>query len=135
MKTRVFVTGGSGFLGSRVFGALRSRDISVVALDRSGGMHRELNSSGPHGVEIVKADLLEPELYSQALSKTDVVVHLAALTGRGSEQEHFRVNARGAEALLEQCRRVGVQRILFVSSIATKFPDKSRYYYALAKLR
>jgi NADH dehydrogenase len=28
-----------------------------------------------------------------------------------------------------------VQRILFISSIATKFPDKSRYYYALAKLR
>jgi len=131
--TRVFVTGATGFLGSRVFAALRDRGISVVALDRSGSLRQKTRPGD--GVETVKADLLQPELYRDALAKTDVVLHLAALTGRATEQEHFRVNAQGAETLLEQCRLAGVQRILFVSSIATKFPDKSRYYYAQAKLR
>ncbi len=127
------MTGATGFLGSRVFTALKRRGISVVALDRSGSLQKTLRSGDD--VEIVKADLLQPELYGEALSRTDVVLHLAALTGRATEQEHFRVNAQGAETLLERCRQVGVGRILFVSSIATKFPDKRRYYYAQAKLR
>jgi len=131
--TRIFVTGATGFLGTRVLSALRNRGVSVVALDRSGSIRQKAGSD--NGVETVKADLLQPELYRQALAKTDVVLHLAALTGRASEREHFRVNAQGTETLLEQCRLVGVKRILFVSSIATKFPDKSRYYYAQAKLR
>jgi NADH dehydrogenase len=131
--TRVFVTGGTGFLGSRVLSLLKDHGISVVALDRSGALSQTAGSGA--GVETVKADLLQPELYSDALAKTDLVLHLAALTGRASEREHFRVNLQGTETLLEQCRRVGVQRILFVSSIATKFPDTRRYYYAQAKLQ
>src|SRR5438094_476958 len=130
---RVFVTGGTGFLGSRVCGALKRRGIPFAALDRSASLSQKLG--GSDGVEAVKADLLQPELYREALGKSEVVLHLAALTGRATEQEHFRVNAEGTETLLTECQQAGVQRILFVSSIATKFPDKSRYYYAQAKLR
>jgi nucleoside-diphosphate-sugar epimerase len=131
--TRAFVTGGTGFLGSRVIAALSRKNIPAVALDRSGSLAGKSDVSS--GVEAVKADLLQPELYRQALAKTDVVLHLAALTGRATEQEHFRVNAEGTETLVKESRQAGVQRILFVSSIATKFPDKTRYYYALAKRR
>jgi len=130
---KVFVTGGTGFLGSRLFAALTRRGNSVVAMDRSGSLRQKVSTGD--GVEIVKADLFQPEIYSDALAGTDVVMHLAALTGRATEQEHFRVNAQGVETLLERCRSVGVKRILFVSSIATKFPNKNRYYYAQAKLR
>jgi nucleoside-diphosphate-sugar epimerase len=131
--TRLFVTGGTGFLGSRVVAALRQRGISIVALDRSGKL-REKFSSDP-GVETIAADVLQPEHYRAGLAKTSVILHLAALTGRASEQEHFRVNAEGTEILLDEARRTGIRKILFVSSIAAKFPDKSRYYYAQAKVR
>jgi nucleoside-diphosphate-sugar epimerase len=131
--SRVFITGGTGFLGSKVFSALLRRGISIVALDRSGAIKERFGDKSDQ-VTIVKADLLEPEAYSKALNSVDTVVHLAALTGRGTPEEHFRVNAQGTEELLRQCRRTGVQRILFVSSIAAKFPNKTRYYYAQAKL-
>jgi nucleoside-diphosphate-sugar epimerase len=97
-------------------------------------MKEKLPSNGPGEVTILKADLLDPQAYSEGLDKDGTVVHLAALTGRASAEEHFRVNAQGTEALLNECRRTGVRRILFVSSIAAKFPAKS-YYYAQAKLR
>jgi nucleoside-diphosphate-sugar epimerase len=131
--SRVFLTGGSGFLGSRVCIALRARGYSVVLLDRSGTAAKTLQTANRKGIEIVSADLLQGEKYRDALATADVVLHLAALTGRASKREHFRVNAIGTQTLLKQCRYTGVRRILFASTIATKFPNKDCYYYAQAK--
>jgi nucleoside-diphosphate-sugar epimerase len=135
--SKVFLTGGTGFLGSRVLPALRRRGFHVVALDRSGRLRAQLGRERVNvdRVEIVIADLMEPERYREALGPTDVVMHLAAQTGRATAEEHIRVNAQGTEALLDECRRAGVAKILFVSSIAAKFPDTRRYPYALAKVR
>jgi NADH dehydrogenase len=114
---------------------LRRRGDSTILLDRSGSAGRRVQGADRDGIEIVAADLLDGPRYRDALSSADVVLHLAALTGRASKQDHFRVNAIGTETLVDQCRRAGVQRILFASTIAVKFPDKKRYYYAQAKLR
>jgi NADH dehydrogenase len=64
-----------------------------------------------------------------------VVVHLAATTGRATKAQHFRVNALGTETLLNECQSAGVDRFLFVSSIAAGFPDRRDYHYAEAKVR
>src|SRR5262245_28486315 len=133
--SRIFLTGASGFVGSRLLAAFRNRKDSIVVLDRSGSIREKLRPSQPNRIETVAADLLQPELYDEALATTDVVMHLAALTGRGTEQEHLRINATGTDVLLQQCRRSGVKKILFVSSIAVKFPDRTGYYYAQAKAR
>lgn len=129
---RVFLTGGSGFIGRRLIDALRGRGVSLVLLDRSGAL-APLGTQP--GIEVVAGDVLEPERYAVALSAADAVVHLAAATGKASAQEHMRTNAAGTEALLEQCRSRGVERFLFVSSIAAKFPDTRDYPYAQAKRR
>jgi nucleoside-diphosphate-sugar epimerase len=131
--TTVFVTGGAGFLGSRVVNTLLQCGIPVVALDRSGSMQPSSGQSG--SLKIVRGDLLAPATYAEELAQSSVVVHLAALTGRASREEHFRANTQATETLLDECRRSGVQRILFVSSIAAKFPDDGAYYYAQAKVR
>jgi NADH dehydrogenase len=133
MTSRVFVTGGSGFVGSRLLAALRSHGYAVAALDRSGTLRRRAMPND--GVDVVHGDLLSPNTYAGALSASDVVLHLAATTGRASRDSHFRVNAEGTEALLDQCRRGGPSRILFTSSIAVTFEDTRDYYYAQAKLR
>jgi nucleoside-diphosphate-sugar epimerase len=127
---RVFLTGGGGFIGSRLLSALVQHGHSVVALDRSGTVSR----SGllPAG-QAIHGDILAPETYRDALAAVDVVVHLAASTGRAPSAEHWRVNATGTGTLLNECRAAGVKRVLFVSSIATAFPDLTRYPYAQAK--
>jgi len=130
---RVFLTGGSGFIGSRLLQALVRRGDSVVVLDRSGATRK--GDGLPPPSRVVAGDLLAPESYRDALATVDVVVHLAASTGRASSDEHWRANALGTEALLRECRVAGVQRFLFVSSIAVTFPDLSGYPYAQAKAR
>lgn len=130
MPDTVFVTGGGGFVGRRLLSALSAAGATVRALDRSGRI--DVSRAGP-GVTIIRGDLLQPETYQDALARCGVAVHLAASTGAATEQEHSAVNARGTEMLVEECRRAGVSRLLFVSTIAAGFPDLRRYHYARAK--
>jgi nucleoside-diphosphate-sugar epimerase len=131
--SKIFITGGTGFLGSRVVRSLLKAGHSLILLDRSGSARGGVQAS-PH-VEIVSGDVLEPEKYRESLRSAATVIHLAASTGKASESEHFRVNEKGTQILVEECRRAGVQRFLLVSTIAVTFPDKTRYYYAQAKTR
>ena len=124
--SNTFITGGSGFLGLRLLASLKGRG-PVIALDRSGTIQQDDRT------EAVPGDLLIPSTYSGALKRSNRVVHLAALTGRGSERDHFRTNKEGTRLLIEACREAGIEEFLFVSSIAAKFKDKRSYYYAQAK--
>jgi len=126
----VFVTGGAGFVGRRFLTALAAAGCRVVALDRSGRLTSELPRC-----EVVQGDLLDPATYREALASCDTVVHLAAATGNASREQHHRVNADGAKVLVEEARRAGVTRFLFVSSIAVTFPNLEGYHYAQAKAR
>lgn len=130
MPHGIFVTGGTGFVGRHLLNALRDAGTPVFALTRAGTPLPQET-----GITVVTGDLLEPETYRNALRACDVVIHLAAATGRASAEEHLRVNARGTEILIEECRQANVQKLLFVSSIATTFPDKGGYHYAEAKTR
>ncbi|MEO6222675.1 MAG: NAD-dependent epimerase/dehydratase family protein [Vicinamibacterales bacterium] len=132
MTTRdgIFVTGGSGFVGRQLLTELLSLGRPLYVLDRVGSLR------GPDGavaLTVVKGDLLERETYQSALRSCEVVIHLAAATGRAPASEHRRVNARGTELLLDECRAAGVTKILFVSSIASTFPINTGYHYADAK--
>jgi len=128
MRRVVFVTGGAGFVGQRLLPALVAAGMRVVALDRSGTLAGTVPDA-----ESVRGDLLNPEDYRAALAACDTVLHLAAATGRASAAEHHRTNARGTEVLIEEARRAGVRKFLFVSSIAVTFDDLTAYHYAQAK--
>jgi nucleoside-diphosphate-sugar epimerase len=73
------------------------------------------------------------ELCEQRISGTEAVVHLAAITGKAHRDQYFHVNVEGTRALTEMSRRLGISKILHVSSIAARFPDKKYYYYAQSK--
>jgi len=125
--SEIFLTGGSGFLGSRVIPALLRRGDRVRCLVR--GEREPID-----GLTWVRGDLLDPASWTPQLAGVDAVLHLAAATGKAGAVEHRRVNAEGTRRLLDGCGKSGVSRFLFVSTIAAKFPDLERYYYAQAKL-
>jgi len=86
-------------------------------------------------VEVVVGDLAEPSTYERSLEGCDVVVHLAATTGKASRGDYHRVNAEGTRLLVAAAGRAGVRGFLHVSSVAVKFEEQKSYWYAHSKMR
>lgn len=125
----LFLTGATGLVGRHVLAALAPEAREVRALVRG--------LDGPQGARLrtVAGDLTRPETYASALAGCELVLHLAASTGRATEREHQRVNGEGTERLVAAARAAGVRRFLHVSTIAVRYPDQPHYPYARAKER
>lgn len=120
----VFVTGGTGFLGSALTEELVARGARVVCLIRDHVHDSALARSGTLGrVNVVYGDLSSIDTIERAIAEyeVDTVFHLAAQAIVGvanrSPVETFRANIEGTWNVLEACRRVNrVSRIVVASS-------------------
>ena len=127
----LFITGGSGYLGSRFLAGIDAaafERIYCLVRDRVPAVRRP-------NLEFVRGDLTASATYREALERSETVVHLAALTGKSRKQDYFRANFEGTASLVEAATGAGVRHILYLSTIAVKFLDQRRYYYALSKSR
>jgi len=129
----ILITGSSGFLGRHLLSALDPRRLQrIYCLSRQDRSTLSGISNHP-AVVWLQGSLFDLGHYERELAETDTVIHLAAATGKATRSEYFTVNVDGIRALIEQCKRLGVKRFLHVSSIAVRFPNKTRYYYAQSK--
>ncbi|OFW06403.1 MAG: GDP-fucose synthetase [Acidobacteria bacterium RIFCSPLOWO2_02_FULL_68_18] len=106
-QKRICVTGGAGFLGSAVVRALRARGVADVFVPR----REQYDLTTLDGIERMFADA-QPEL----------VLHLAAVVGgiganRRSPGRFFYENAIMGIQLIEQARRVGVEKLVILGTI------------------
>jgi len=106
-KTKVLVTGGSGFLGSHVHEELVRRGAREVVCPRS----KEHDLRDPAATRA----LFERE-------RPDLVMHLAASVGGiGANQKHpgtfFRDNMAMGLNVLEEARRVGTAKVVIAGTI------------------
>lgn len=113
----VFLTGASGFVGAHVHRALEHRGHRVAVLRRDGPS---------------ASDLLSPGSYRADLEGAEVVVHLAAVTGKARPSEYARVNVEGTRFLLAAARDARC-RFVLASTIAVRFPETMWYPYARSK--
>jgi NADH dehydrogenase len=129
----LFITGASGFIGRHLLARLNhQRYDHIFCLTRNEGT--KPNSVQKNNVSWVKGSLFDSERYDGCLDSGAVVVHLAAATGKAQARQYFSVNCDGTRHLLARCRQRQVRYLLYVSSIAANYRDKSRYYYAQSKL-
>ena len=135
MKFSLFVTGTSGFIGSNLLQRPEfQRFQNVYCLSR----RKPKTPATPplqKNYTFIQASLFDSEAYKPYLASSDTVVHLAAATGKAHPEEYFRTNVEGTKVLVDQCKRLGVRKFLYVSSIAVKFLDKTHYPYAQSKER
>jgi dihydroflavonol-4-reductase len=115
---RVFVTGATGFVGSHVARAYAARGAELRLLTR-----KTSNLAGLEGVaaDTVVGDLRRPDDLRSALTGCDALVHVAAdyrLWVRDPD-EMYAANVTGTRELLRIAREVGVQRVVYTSSVAT----------------
>ena len=114
---RIFLTGGTGFIGGHVARKLRERGDDVVALARSPEKAAPLRELG---AELVQGDLSHAEAIRRGLDGADAAIHAAAIYKVGvpkSEHEQmWRSNVEGTERVLDAAIAAGVGRIVYVST-------------------
>lgn len=127
---RVVITGGAGFLGSK----LARRILETGTLTDATGARRDivqlllLDVVAAQGfddprVRTMAADIADPAVVAAAVSEgTDSVFHLAAVVSGEAEQNFdlgWRVNFDATRLLLEQCRALArPPKFVFTSSCA-----------------
>jgi len=115
---KVFVTGGTGFVGSAILQQLVEAEHGVRALVRPGS---EGKLAVQTGVEIVPGDATEPETLDGALDGCDAVIHLVGIIrefpSRGVTFERLHIEATGN--ILAAAQTQGVTRYLHMSSNGT----------------
>lgn len=130
---KLFVTGGTGFIGRHLLTKLASNKLyKIYCLTRqSENPLSELLASD--NIHFVQSTIFDPQVYAPHLAKSDVVIHLAAVTGKAKISDYFKVNLEGTRLLVQQGEALGVKRFIFISSIAAKFKSIQKYYYAQSK--
>lgn len=108
----VLVTGGTGFLGSRVLPALQTRGHTVRALVRDAA------ESTPAGVEPVRGDVTEAASLAGAMAGVDAVVHLVGIIDESPSKgvTFERIHVDGTRNVAHAAREAGVARFVHMSA-------------------
>ena len=117
----VFLTGGTGLLGSHVCDRLSQARIPVRALCRPSSSSAHLEASG---ATLVAGDVrAEPSDISVAMGSVSTVVHSAAAVYPGWPWPDIQaLNVHGARRTAEAAARNGVRHFVHVSSVAVYGP-------------
>jgi len=116
------VTGATGFLGWHVAHLLIERGHNVRALCRPSSKFRELDA------ERVEGDLRDLASLERAVAGCDRVFHVAAdyrLWSRHSD-ELYQSNVEGTRNLLNAVQRVGIERVVYTSTVGCIGIPKNR---------
>ena len=119
---RVFVTGGSGFLGQHLVQRLIQEGHQVLALARTAEAASILRQQG---CTTIAGDLANLNTWSHTLSSADVVVHAAAPVSFWGEWPMFESQIVMATiALYRAANHAGVSQFIYISSESVLQGDK-----------
>jgi nucleoside-diphosphate-sugar epimerase len=115
---KVFLTGGTGFIGGEVARQLRGRGDEVVALVRSPGKAANLRELG---CDLVEGDLGDSAALRNGIEGCEAVIHAAAIyeVGISAKQRPvmWEANVAGTERVMKAALEAGVPRIVYVSTV------------------
>ncbi len=125
LKFPVLITGVGGFIASHLAERLLAAGWPVR------GTARRPQAAGwlaAKGVEMVQADLLDPETLRRAATGCRTLVHAAAWTGGPelSDAAGWHVNVDGTAHVLAAAEAAGVERFVYISSVAVYGLNRAR---------
>ena len=153
MRKEAFVTGGAGFIGSRLSEKLIHEGYKVRCFDNLDPLTinpqtvNELILS-PH-FELIEGDILDLTKLKRELGNPDVIIHCAAIAAVDrsirNPQEAVEINTTGTMNVIEAAREKGAKRVHYVSTdevfghskdaaFNENSPSKPRNAYAAGKL-
>lgn len=115
---KVFVTGGTGFIGGEVVRQLRARGEDVVCLVRNPEKSKKIVELG---CELAAGDLSDSEAIRKGMEGCDAVIHAAAMYEIGiPAKQHpamYAANVDGTERVLRAALEAKIPKVVYVSTV------------------
>jgi nucleoside-diphosphate-sugar epimerase len=115
---KVFVTGGTGFIGGEVVRQLRGRGEEVVCLARNPAKATALSELG---CKLVSGDLGDEGALRQGMAGCDAAIHAAAMYEVGIPARQrpamWEANVAGTERVMRVALEEKLPRIVYVSTV------------------
>ena len=108
----IFVTGGTGYIGSRLVPLLRRRGHQIKALVRAGSEARL-----PNGATGVVGDVLKMDSYTEHVRGSDTFVHLVGVPHPSpAKAKQFReVDLVSIQVAIKAARDAGIRHFIYLS--------------------
>lgn len=123
---RIFITGGTGFVGSAIRAQLKDRTVRLLVRDREQAERLR----GPN-VETVVGDITRPETLKDKIDGCEAVIHLVAIIAEEGGATFDGIIRQGTVNVVQEARSAGVSRFLHMSAMGTR--NDPRYGYFEAK--
>jgi len=123
---KILITGGSGFLGSRIVeelfavdGPLKPSSVRIFDLKAYKGQFA-------NQIEFVKGDIQNEKDVELACSDIDLVIHSAAIIdwGTKSKEEVLNTNVGGTKNIINACFKKNIRYLVYTSSLDAVFTGK-----------
>ncbi len=120
--TTIFVTGGTGFIGTKLVNALVARGHTVRCLSRSTS---NIEGLSHERISFVPGNTLDRASLKKGMEGCSQVYHVAGYTKNWAKdpQEFYRQNVDGMQNVFDAAREARVQRVVFTSTIVTLGPS------------
>ncbi len=127
---KALVTGGAGFIGSHLVGALLLRGSRVTVLDNLSTGHRSNLEQVLPKVDFIEGDIRHRATVERAADGCDVIFHQAAVVSVPQTVEDptgsASVNISGTLTILDVARAQGISRVVLASSCAVYGDDPAQ---------
>jgi len=124
---KVFITGGTGFVGSAVSEKIKSSGASVTLLERN---KKKIPHLKELGFEVFEGTLEEKSAVSAFLSadKFDAVINLIGIIRSLPEFSFQKVHVDYVNILLDMAKESGIERFIHMSALGAAENSDSEYF-------
>ena len=115
---KIFITGGTGFIGGNLVEKLINKGYRVKILIRDKNKLKPYNWKDK--VEILIGDITEPETFQNKTQDCEIIIHAAAIIAFWNRlwKKVYKVNVIGTKNVLDEALRSNCKKFIHISSVA-----------------
>lgn len=125
---KVFLTGGTGFIGKEIVKTLIASGHAVSCLVRNPGASAAQQLKTTFGAQLVTGDVTEKDLLIRKLHGIDAVIHLVGIISEVGKNTFENIHVGGTENIVTACLEQRVKRFIQMSALGTRPNAVSRYH-------